>query len=118
MSSFAAFKEEAKTEPGKVTYAFEGGKIEVKMEEDAAGKIFITLKSLDKMTTVDFISLTKNRNAKVLNLKMNVEDKTICAGWLNVKPISIELDPIKVEKTTLEGKVLYQKDNITIFKNL
>ena len=114
--AYSALKEHAEVKKGDVVYSFSSGKMQCLSEMDSNDHTFILLKTLDKNTVVDFKGLYFNeRNELVLVLTMLVDEKTdLCASWKNLQEVSIGIEPSRVEKTNLTGKIVFEHPNFTV----
>lgn len=101
---------------GKVVYSFESGKMQCLSEVDVEGNLSILLESLRSNTKLHFQKVfTHQTGSLVLSLIMFVEeDKDLCAGWINAQEVNIAIHPKAVDKITLVGKKIFQKDKITV----
>lgn len=101
---------------GKVVYSFESGKMQCSSEIDGEGNLSILLESLHTNTKLHFKNVFLHPTGKlILSLLMCVEQDTdFCAGWVNAQEVSIAIYPKAVDKITLNGKKLFQKDKITV----
>ena len=107
----------ANVNPGNVVYRFESGKMQCLSEEDSAGHTWVLFKSLDPHTTVEFNKIEKYQGKFPFVGTMFVEDTSApCASWVNMQEIKIVVDPVEVEKTTLQGKKVYGTEKITVLK--
>jgi hypothetical protein len=112
---FSNPKEHADVKPGNLVYTFGTGKMQCQSQVNAAGEIVVSLKSLEKNTTVQFSRLQKKNNDWLLTLNMLVTEETdLCAGWTNKQEVKIVLDPITVETITLTGKQVYSKNGVSV----
>lgn len=111
--------EEMSIFPGKIIYVFDEGELEVLMEKDENNQIFILLKNLKANTSFEFVSLLENKDKMILNIKMLIKEKKLFSTpRIKVKPISLSIDPLKVKSSRINGPIIYEKDNITIFSDL
>jgi len=105
-------------EKGNIIYTFASGKMQCQSEIDANGHVWVLIKSLDDITRVNFSKIEKYKGKPLLVVNMLVEDKNaLCASWVNMQEMKLVIDPIKVEKTSLTGKTIYEKNNITVLQN-
>lgn len=112
------FNSNAEVKQGNVIYAFESGRMQCLSEIDTEGHISVLIKSLDANTTVIFNKVEKYKGDFVLVLTMLVKDTSgICASWTNMQEVKMVIDPIKVEKTTLSAKKIYEKDGLTVMQD-
>ena len=116
LSSFSSTTNDTIFEEGSVIYSFESGKMQCLSEVNLQGNVTVLLKNLDKYTQVKFNKVEKtNRNKYVVVVTMIVEEENpICARWVNLQEVKIVLNPKFVEKTTLSGKTIYTKNNISV----
>lgn len=113
-----AFNTNADVKQGNVIYTFESGRMQCLSEIDAEGHTWVLIKSLDANTTVLLNRAEKNKGDFVLVLTMLVEDTSgICASWTNMQEVRLPVNPIKVEKTTLSARRIYEKSDITVMKD-
>ena len=113
-----AFDCNAEVKQGNVVYTFESGRMQCLSEIDSEGHTWALIKSLDENTTVNFNKTESCRGDFVLVLTMLVKDTSgICASWVNIQEVKLVIDPIQVEKTTLSGKPIYEKNNLTVMQS-
>lgn len=113
-----AFYTNAEVKQGNVVYTFESGRMQCLSEIDAKGHTWALIKNLDENTTVNFNNIESRRGDFVLVLTMLVKDTSgICASWVNIQEVKLVIDPVRVEKTTLFGKPIYEKNNLTIMQS-
>ena len=111
--------EEMSIFPGKIIYVFDEGELEVLMERDQDGHVFILLKNLKANTSFEFLSLIQEKDKMILNIKMLIKEKKLFSTpRIKVKPISLSVDPLQVTYSKINGPTIYEKDNITIFSDL
>ena len=113
-----AFNTNAEVKQGNVIYTFESGRMQCLSEIDDEGHTWALIKSLDANTTVIFNKVEKRKSDFVLVLTMLVKDTSgICASWTNMQEVKLVIDPIRIEKTSLSGKTIYEKGNLTVMQD-
>lgn len=102
-------------EQGNVIHSFQKGKMQCLSEIDSSGEIKVLLKSLEKNTKVLFTRISYTAAKKpIVVVSMQVEDKEICASWVDIQEVQLAIDPQTVNEFTLNGKVVYNKNHITV----
>lgn len=98
---------------GNVIHAYEKGKIQILSEITKDGTIVVLLKPLKSNTSAFKVAVDSKTN--VLSFLMIVEQENpICKSWYDCQPVYYELNPKKVSKISLVGKVVERNGNITI----
>lgn len=100
-------------EQGNVVHSFEKGKIQLLSEATDDGRVVVLLKPLKANTSVQKISV--NPKTLTLSFLMLVEKENApCASWVDCQPVYVQLDPKRVGKISLEGKVVESLENVTV----
>jgi hypothetical protein len=100
-----------------IIHKFQSGKILIQSQLDQNEHLTVLLKSLTPDTWFNFqkITLDSRSNGYILQGTMHVKsNSSICAGWVDIQPLIVEINPYPVDNITLTGKTIHQSENITV----
>jgi hypothetical protein len=102
--------------PGNITYSCEGGKIQCLSEKDRLGRVFVQLKSLDPHTTIEFEEVFNSPDQEYIVKALMIIDRqnTGFASSKHFQSLFIDVSPVIVEASTLQGEVVFQTDSLKV----
>ncbi len=119
--SFKLINDDPTVTQGNVIHSFESGKMQCQSEVDPEGHIFVLLKGLNKNTKVNFFEVVSIKHSVeeevtfIVRALMEVEEDTnLCARWINLQEVSIEINPLPIKTVSLIGEQVYNSDQITV----
>ena len=114
-SSFSLIPNQSNSQPGNVTYSYEGGQIQCLSQQDETGHITILLKSLNSHTTAKFSNIYLHEKQHMLKVLMLIAAETdLCASWTTFHEVHIPIEPIQKKSITLEGKLAHKQTGFTV----
>lgn len=102
-----------------IIHKFQSGEVLIQSQQDRNGQLVILLKSLTQDTWFNFQEITSKVRSKktcyILKGTMQVQDNSgICKSWVDVQPLTVEINPESVDTITLTGRIVYQSAYITV----
>jgi len=103
-----------------IIHTFKSGKMLIQSQVDRTGQMTVSLKSLTPDTWFNFQDISSKNHSKknkkyTLKGTMHVKDDSgICAGWVDIQPLTIAIDPKLVDRITLTGRPVYQSGSIAV----